>query len=57
MDNQTTTTGNPVRLIPTVMPPLSPRLYILVVALRRALLILAEALGEIAGLDPRPKKV
>ena len=35
------------------LPPLDPRLMIVVIAVRRALLIMADALGEIAGLDRR----
>jgi len=35
------------------LPPLDPRLLVVVIAARRALLILADALGEIAGLDSR----
>ena len=38
---------------PMALPPLDPRLLVVVIAARRALLILADALGEIAGLDSR----
>ena len=37
------------------LPPLDPRLLIVVIAARRALLIMADALGEIAGLETRAR--
>lgn len=40
---------------PTPVKPLDPRLRLLIIALRQALYIVADALGEYAGLDKRVK--
>lgn len=43
--------GPPVILVPE--PPLSPRLRLLVIGLRRVCLLLADVLGDFAGVPKR----
>ena len=45
----------PERVEEPELPLLDPRLLIVVIAARRALLIMADALGEVAGLETRVK--